>query len=171
VDGQLLEVVLGAASPLTRAGEALSISVTVRNVSGRPLWMVGVLDGSEAGYRFPHYVPSVTGPKPLLQREQPWCGTALPLRLQDLRHLGPGEHFDPTVAIEGAAYQPLATFRDFRAPFPGQYQFHLTISTEVRDEGDWGGILAIPSRDTVLERLATVPRLRVESNVLGIEFR
>ena len=54
-----------------------------------PIWIVGVLDGSEAAYRFPHYKPSITRPRPVAQPEADGCGNVVPLRLEDFRQLAP----------------------------------------------------------------------------------
>jgi hypothetical protein len=78
-------------SPLTvnaevgRVGEPPRIAIALRNVSDRPVWVVGVLNGSEIGYRFPHYITTFEGPGPLPEPELSWCGMVAPLRLDDFR--------------------------------------------------------------------------------------
>src|SRR5687768_4038395 len=104
---QALAVVLvrrGAAGAQP-VGQAADIAVQVRNQGAAPVWIVGVLDGSEEGVRYPHYRPAVTrdglvvaAPPP---PEDPLVG---PLRVADFRRLGPGETFDPTRGNGGAAY-------------------------------------------------------------------
>ena len=153
-------------------GAPVPISIEVRNVSAHPLWMVGVLDGSEMGFRFPHYLPHITGPKPLPPPEGlPWCGNVAPLRLQDFHRLLPGEGFDPTAPQHDASYLPLVTFANFCPSSPGCYELRLTLSTESQQNDDWLGILEYPGKTKVLERLAQVPRLRIESNVAMVEVR
>ena len=87
-----------------------------------PIWIVGVLDLSEAAYRFPHYKPSKTRPRPVAQPEADGCGNVVPLRLEDFRQLAPGERFDPTAARGGAAYIPLPGFVNFTSTDVGRYE-------------------------------------------------
>lgn len=168
----LLAVILTTSVAFVRKGEPVPISIGVRNISGVPLWMVGVVDGSEAGFRFPKYLPSIIGPPPLPPSENlPWCGMVAPLRLEDFRYLEPGQSFDPTVPVNGAGYLPLVTFSSFRPRFTGRYEFALTLSTESEVDEEWLGIVEYPGKEAVLARLALVPRLRVESNRIELEVR
>lgn len=50
-----LRMVLRAATCPHPLGEPVPIEVELRNVSDAGVWVVGVLDGSEAGMRFPHF--------------------------------------------------------------------------------------------------------------------
>lgn len=165
----LIQIILTGPAALVAIGAPIPIAVVVRNISENPIWMVGIMDGSEVGFRYPHYLPGISGPEPLPPPEGlPWCGVVAPLRLQDFCYLLPGEGFDPTDPREGRAYEPLRTFLNFRPPFPGSYEFRLTLSTESRHDEEWLGVVKYPGMDQVLNRLAKVPRVRVESNVLTI---
>lgn len=151
-------------------GGPISITIAVTNISDHPQWIVGVLDGSEAGFRYPRYLPRISGPEPLPPPEGlPFCGNVAPLRLQDFLSLKPGESFDPTVPNEGAAYLPLGMFAGFRPPVPGTYEFRLTLETESREDEEWLGISRYPGWEEVLARLARVPRVRVESDAAVVE--
>jgi hypothetical protein len=149
-------------------GAIVPIHVEVRNISSAELWIVGVLDGSEMGFRFPHYLPTVISPQPLPPLESEGCGNVAPLRLQDFRRLAPGESFDPTVAESGAGYLPIYAFANFSPTFAGHFELRLTLSTESEKPEDWLGMLGYPGEEEVLERLKAVPRVRVESNVAVI---
>ena len=164
-----LAVILNATIQPHSVGAPVYVSVEVRNISNRPLWMVGVLDGSEIGFRYPHYQPVIAGPEPLPAPELGDCGNVAPLRLSDFRHLVPNEGFDPTDARDGAGYLPLRTFTNFRPPVPGRYELRLIVSTESLQVEEWLGILEYPGKEAVLARLALVPRVRVESNLLVVE--
>jgi hypothetical protein len=165
-----LSLILTVPAQPIRVGEAVPLSVVVRNVSDRPLYMVGVLDGSEVGFRYPHYLPQITALQPLPPPEGlPECGNVAPLRLKDFRLLQPGEGFDPTSPHDEIAYLPLITFQTFRPPFTGRYEFRLTLSTESEQDEQWLGIIEYPGKEQVLSRLAQVPRLRIESNVATVE--
>lgn len=150
-----------------KIGEPLLVGVEVRNVSAAPLWMVGVLDGSEAGVRYPHYQPTIQGPVPW-SSEPLECGNVAPLRLSDFRHLMPGEGFDPTDPAGGAAFMPLIAFLNFRPQHSGVYELGLVLSTESTKAEEWLGMPGYPGEEEVLARLSQIPRLRIESNTLSI---
>lgn len=167
-----LAVVLSIPAVPHRVGAPIPVSIEVKNISDRTLWMIGVMDGSELGLRYPHYQPRITGSQPLPSPEPtPLPDMVAPLRIIDFRQLAPGEGFDPTDPQHEAAYLPLSTFVNFRPPSPGRYEFRLTISTESRENEEWLGIMGYPGWEAVVERLAEVPRLRIESNVAVAEVQ
>ncbi|GDY79126.1 hypothetical protein SAV31267_086110 [Streptomyces avermitilis] len=113
----MLDLVLyGPQGPQPLGGSA-PVRAKVRNSGERAVWIAGVLDGSEDGIRFPHYLPAVTladGGRTVARpgpAEDPLVG---PLRVGHLLRLAPGESFDPTA---GAGCLPLTTFAAF-APKP-----------------------------------------------------
>ncbi len=164
----LAVILTGPATPC-RVGEPVAISVEVRNVSGRPLRMVGVLDGSEAGFRFPRYRPEITGPAAGAEADSVfWCGTVAQLHLRDMRLLMPGEGFDPRVPVDGAAFLPLAAFLNFRPATPGSCRFRLTVDTRGTEE-EWFGRRDVPDEDEIRRFLGEVPRGEYVSNTLEIE--
>lgn len=164
-----LIVRLSCPGAVGKVGQPVAVAVEVRNVSADALWVVGVLDGSEAGVRYPHYRPAISGPAPP-EPELFDCGNVAPLRLEDFRRLPPGGGFDPTRPTGGAAFVPLNAFVNFRVTLPGVYQFRLVLSTESADAGAWLGMSGYPGEEEVVARLSLVPRLRIESNVLSIDI-
>jgi len=154
-------------------GQPVAVQVEIRNQAADDVWMVGVVDGSEEGVRYPHYRPTVTRDGDVVARppppEDPLVG---PLRTTDFRRLGPGQAFDPTRRDGGAAYLPLATFATFRPAEAGSYRYTLVLSTESSRPEEWLGRFGQEAeRDAVLELVARVPRLTVTSNTLEIEIR
>lgn len=146
-------------------GDPVPVALELRNVSDQPVWITGVLDGSEEGIRYPHYRPSVTregvtvaAPPP---PEDPLVS---PLRVADFRLLRPGESCDPTRAEGDAAYIPLSTFANFRPPAPGVYELSLTFSTASASPEEWLGAFGQDAeRAAVLERIAEVPRVTLSA--------
>lgn len=129
---------------------------------------MGVLDGSEVGLRYPHYLPSVQGP----DYESPtpeWPDMISPLRMNDFLLLQPGEAFDPTEPVNGAGYLPLIGLRDFVPPAAGRYLLSLTLSTESLRNGEWLGRAPRAEQDEVMRQVGKVPRCKVTSNVLTID--
>jgi len=167
----IFEIALRGPNEQARVGVQISIQVEVRNVSQQPAWIVGVIDGSEEGIRYPHYLPEVWRAGQMVADlpvpEDPLVG---PLRMEDFRLLAPGETFDPTVRSGGAAYLPISTFRNFFPLKAGVYQFSLTLSTESQSTEQWlGRFRQDIDRAAVLERIALIPRQTVRSNVLEVE--
>lgn len=163
-----LTVVLKVPSVPQKVGVVVPVEIEVRNISSDSFWMVGVLDGSEQGYRFPQYRASIISEQPVVLPEMEACGNLAPLRLQDFTHLDPNQSFDPTVSHHGAAYLRLFTFANFVASSPGSYEFRLKLSTLSGQEESWLGMRGYPGESDVLARLKDVPRVEVESNVASI---
>ena len=165
-----LSVILTTPGEPQKTGQPIPVSVQVKNISDHPLWLIGVLDGSEAGLRYPHWQPEIITPHPLSEAEPlPLSDMSAPLRAQDFRRLQPGESFDPTAATGEAAYLPITTFQNFRPAVPGRYEFRLTFSTASEEDEEWLGLIGYPGEAEVLKRLKEVPRLRVKSNSAIIE--
>jgi hypothetical protein len=166
-----LKITLDTPSRTVKAGEAVQISIQVTNTSDSPIWMLGVLDGSEPGYRYPHYTPNIDGPESASLGDGPfWDGTTIPLRVEDFIQLAPGQSFDPTNPQNGAGYQPLYLFSRFVPRTPGQYKIGLTLSTENESDEAWGVIsVDYPGKREIAQRLAEVPRGSVEAEPLTIE--
>jgi hypothetical protein len=151
--------------------DPIQVAVEVRNVSPTPILMVGVVDGAESGARFPRWTPIVEGPNGPLVPERP--DFTSPLRPADFRRLEPGESFDPTIPVGGAAWFPLASF-DAVSQNPGRYSVALELDTEAPDDRAWQGTLpdhrpsAAAEAAQVAKLLADVPRLRARSNTVTI---
>jgi hypothetical protein len=154
-----LRMVLRAATGPHPVGEPVPIEVELRNVSDAGVWVVGVLDGSEAGMRFPHFRTAVlhggrTVYRPLV--EDPLVG---PLLRSHFRRLRPGESFDPT-AGGGDSYLPLAVFTQFRPAEKGPYQYRLTFSSESARPEQWFGRFGqrADEHDVLIDLISRVPR-------------
>lgn len=149
----------------------MRVGVELRNDGDEDVWVVGVVDGSEAGMRYPRWRPAVlhdsqavaTPPAP----EEPMTG---PLRAIDFRSLAPGEAFDPTARVGAAAYLPLLTFATFAPREPGAYTLTLELSTESERPDEWLGSWGQGAeRERVLELVRQVPRVTVRATDLVVE--
>jgi hypothetical protein len=143
----------GGPSP---AGRPVPVKVSVRNAGAEPVWLAGVLDGSEEGVRYPVYRPRVLRDGEVVAEpgppEDPLVG---PVRGDHLRRLEPGESFDPTGG------RGLSTFNAFAPPEPGAYVYELTLSTEAEPERFLGRF----NQDrAIVEPLARIPRLEVTAS-------
>jgi hypothetical protein len=167
-----VSILLTARSGRIRIGAPAAIRIEVQNLSHSPIWLVGVVDGSEAGVRFPKWVPHVSGPKGVLAAAESPDFTS-PLRPVDFRRLAPGEHFDPTARTGGAAYFPIAAFERITEA-AGEYSVALQLDTDAPSPAAWMGTLpdrrpqAGAEADEIARRIREVPRLQVQSNMLLI---
>jgi len=148
-------------------GQPVELRVQIHNDSDHSIWMVGVVDGSEGGVRFPRYVPEVKLDGQVVAaappQEDPLVG---PLRVEDFRKLDPGESFDPTQPSHGAAYLPLSTFANFVPSKQGKYRFELALSTESDSAERWlGRFNQEDERASVLELIKEVPSLAVSAAI------
>ncbi len=165
-----LSITLSSTSESWRVGDLIQVGVEVRNISKAPVWAIGVLDGSESGFRYPHYLPLITGPKPLPATEEaPWCGNVSPLLLSDFRQLLPGEGFDPGKPAGDAVGLPLVAFQNFRPATPGHYQLSVIYDSSCESDREWLGMTGYPGEDRVLQQLTLVPRLLMRSNLLTLK--
>jgi hypothetical protein len=136
-------------------GRAADVRARVRNDGPDDLWIVGVLDGSETGTRYPIWRPAVehngvvvAAPGP------PEDPLVAPLRREDFHRLAPAATFDPG---------RLGTFERFAPTEAGEYVFRLTLSTESPRDEDWLG--RFNQDPAVLELVARVPRLTAHAEL------
>ncbi len=117
--------------------------------------IVGVLDGSETGVRFPRWLPSVwLGNAAVAATPRPEDPLVFPLRMEDVRPLAPGEAFNPG---------RLATFSTFAPSAPGIYTYRLELSTESDTDENWLG--AFNQDRAVVDLVARVPRFTARAMV------
>jgi hypothetical protein len=147
-------------------GESVPLGVEVRNVGDRDSCLVGVLDGSEAGIRYPHYRPSVAcGGEIVAAPEPPEDPLVGPIRSADIRRVRPGEGFDPTDRAVAPGYLPLSTFVAFRPDRPGTYRFGLELDMTQRRPEAWYGRFGQTTDEELLGLLAAVPPVAVSAFV------
>jgi hypothetical protein len=140
-----------------RVGEPVPVGVWVTNVGERPVHVVGVVDGSETGQRFPYYLPAIRTGDAVVRPGLPEDPLVGPLRRSDVILLNPGDSFDPT-SVDGRAYLPLSTFANFRPVSPGRYTFELTLDTRAPEPARWLGRFGQDAeRVAVLAAVRTIP--------------
>ncbi|RKQ86776.1 hypothetical protein C8N24_4791 [Solirubrobacter pauli] len=141
-------------------GRPAGVHAQLRNDGPDEVWVVGVLDGSETGTRYPLWRPTVerdgvvvAAPGPA---EDPLVG---PLRAEDFHRLAAGETF---------AAGRLATFALFAPAEPGDYRYRLELSTESPSDADWLGRFNQAAEVAGLVR--RVPRLTLSAGLV-VPFR
>jgi hypothetical protein len=166
--GQPIQIELtsakGARQPLSEPPE---LSVRVTNTSDEPVWMVGVLPGSE-GMRYPRYEVEIEGPSGRAVPPFPeGMDYARGLQPADFKRLAPGESFDPQ---EGRQFIPIQQLAWFKPSRPGTYRFRVRLDTQEENPREWLGHTYVRDPDKVITMLRQVPKIQVESNILEIEF-
>jgi hypothetical protein len=147
--------------------EPLDLSVQIINVSDRPVWMVGVLPGSE-GLRYPQYEAEIEGPSGPV--EMPFfegVDYARGLQPDDFVQLAPGESFDPQ---KGKGFIPIQRLAWFKPAEPGTYRLRLHLDATADDPREWMGQTYVRERQRVESLLKQVPQVDVWSNTLEIKF-
>jgi len=149
-----------------RLGEPLNLSVQITNVSESPIWMVGVLPGSE-GMRYPQYTAEIEGPSGPVDLGFPeGIDYARGLQAEDFVRLDPGESFDPQ---EGRDFVPIQQLAWFMPSEPGTYRLRLRFDATAEDLNLWMGHTPVRDPSTVEGLIRRVPQVAICSNTLEIE--
>jgi len=147
--------------------EPLDLSVRVTNISDRPVWVVGVLPGSD-GLRYPQYLAEIEGPSgPVDMRLPEGLDYARGLRPNDFVQLDPGESFDPQ---EGHGFIPIQQLAWFKPTAPGRYRLRLCLDATAENPRQWMGHTVSPDQRRVESLIEQVPKVQVHSNTLEIDF-
>jgi len=146
--------------------EPLELAVEITNVSDQPVWVVGVLPGSE-GFRYPRYVAEIDGPGGPVSLPSPEALDYGPgLQTDHFVQLAPGEGFDP----QGERFIPIQQLAWFKPLEPGRYRFRLCFDSTAKDPREWLGQTHVRHRSQVERLVEQVPKVRVWSDPLVIEF-
>jgi len=161
-----LQLTLQVPQGPARLGEPVPVGVRVTNVGEQPVHMVGVIDGSETGQRFPYYLPTIRARGILVRPGAPEDPLVGPLRRSDIILLDPADSFDPTLA-DGHAYLPLSTFATFRPASSGRYTFELILDTRAPEPARWLGRFGQDAeREAVLAAVHAIPPVRLTATAL-----
>lgn len=161
-----IEIVATGGSHLS-IDEPLDLSVRITNISDTPVWMIGVLPGSE-GMRYPQYVTEIEGPSGPIETPFPeGLDYARGLQTEDFVQLAPGESFDPQ---QGKGFIPIQHLAWFKPSSPGTYRLRLRLDATAEDPRQWMGQTFVRDQRRVEKLLEQVPKVQVESNTLELEF-
>ena len=146
--------------------EELDLSVRITNISAGPVWVVGVVPGSE-GLRYPQYIIEIEGPEGVEQIRLPEdLDYVRGLRAEDFVRLAPGQSFDP----QGKDFIPIQQLAWFKPTQPGRYQFRLRFDATEPDPRQWMGHTPVSDPGSIERLIQRVPPVRVWSNTLAIEY-
>jgi len=151
-------------------GDVPTITVSITNRSAKEVILVGSLDGSNDGWRFPkcrlEILDAVGKP---VTAPMARCGHMNVLRTADFVAVAAGGTFNPYGGGFFAPYQ----FHQFPVTTPGDYTLRFYYSTSDRvqdyfgDERMMGRTNATPEIQRLFKR---VPKLELKSNELKLKF-
>ena len=144
----------------------ISVSVRITNTADEPIWMVGVVPGSD-GLRYPLYVAEIKGPEGTVPVRLPEdLDYVRGLQSKDFVRLAPGQSFDP----EGDGFITIQHLDWFKPTQPGKYRFRIKFDATNPDPRQWLGHTRITDRRKIEDLIRRVPPFRVWSNTLEIQF-
>jgi hypothetical protein len=151
-------------------GETPALAVTITNKSGKEVVLVGSLDGSDVGWRFPKCRVEIfdAAGKPVTAA-MGRCGNMNVLRLADFVVVPAGGAFNPC----GPGFFSPHQFHRFPVSAPGDYTVCFYYSTSDRvedyfgDERMMGKTNAAPEIQRMFKR---VPKIELKSNQLKLKF-
>lgn len=151
-------------------GEVPIFSVSIRNKSSKEVILVGSLDGSDVGWRFPKCRLEIldAAGKPVTA-PMARCGNMNVLRAADFVAVPAGGTFNPFSTGFFAPYQ----FYQFPVTAPGDYTVRFYYSTSDRIQDYYGDERRIGRTNAPLEiqhLFKRVPKVELKSNELKLKF-
>jgi formylglycine-generating enzyme required for sulfatase activity len=148
--------------PKCEWGKAPKIAVQIVNHAGRDIYLVGSLDASDCGTRYPHCYFEIVGPsgKPITD-DSPRCGYMNLLRQQDFVRVASGGTFDPYQQIDNGFFPSHLISPDHFSAL-GEYRIRFVYSTDCEPIGGWLG------NEKLNPLLRQVPKMKVVSNEIKI---
>jgi hypothetical protein len=148
-------------------GKTPNITVELINQTNKEIYLVGNLDYSDYGMRYPYCYFEITGPdgESADRRRGPGCGTMNPLRVEEFVKVPPGGTFNPHQKIDRYGFwssRQLSpdTFRE-----PGVYRIRFLYSTKNNTIDQWAGSSSEVAANAEIMRLFNqVPKVEVHSN-------
>lgn len=168
-DNELISLEIKSPKKEYDIGESIEITTAIKNISDKPLLLVGVLDGSETASRYPFFIPEISGnyKVPL----NPRCGMLRIIREKNFVLVEPGMSFNPEMEINDFGFYRLWAFSSFKPDLPDEFKIKLKYSTDSTQPKNWLGHGVVPNLDKILRMIEEVPKLTVESNVLVISVK
>lgn len=151
-------------------GETPEITITIKNNSGKDVYLIGSLDASEEQWRSPYCYFKIDKPKsdslPIIGR----CGNMNSLRIEDFKLVKSGETFNPYQSIDGDGFfgsYEIERKENFQNPGIYKITFHYsTKSTKLED------YLGDGDENTELRALFDkMPNIELTSNTIEIEIK
>ena len=168
-----VDCVLSADRATYHINQTAHLSVRIINKSAHDVYLLGSLDGSEEGRRFPKWrveVLDAAGKPVNMKRGGAWCGNMNTLRPDDFVLVPRGGSFNPF----GQGFFGADGFEFLHVQRPGRYRVRFVYSTASDAIRDYFGDERMrsqfqPSPD-IMHLFRQVPKVELRSNELRLEF-
>lgn len=154
-----------------KIGETPQFKVQIKNLSDGTVYLIGSLDGSESKMRMPFCYFTIE--KPAIDTlPNPICGNMNSLRVENFVEVKRKAKFDPYSQKEGAAFFTsfeMGRKENFR--LAGKYKIQFHYSTESENIEKYLGDKTEADKTKLIELLAKVPKIKLESNVVEIRVK
>lgn len=168
------ECILSSSKKIYKLGETPAVNVSIKNKSGKDVYLIGCLDGSEEKWRMPFcyfYIEKpITDSLPLVAR----CGNMNPLRKRDFKLVASGDSFDPFSKSSGY-WSSYEIKRSDHFKKIGRYKvtFHYVAKSDKLEDflGDHGFGVRRSQNNEVIELFKQTPSIKLESNTIEIEIQ
>ncbi len=159
-----------SADPTVELGKAPAIKVAIKNLTGRETLLVGSLDGSDCGMRFPHCRFEVIGPDgKSAVRGIGRCGNTNPIREKDIVRVKAGAVFDPFQRVDDGGFFSAHQIRADNFAAEGVYKIRFHYSTAEKSNSRFnGGLEGGLLTPAVSKKLDGVPRVAATSNEITV---
>lgn len=165
-----LKLVVTSNANAYKPGDKLDLRIRIRNISPSKVRVVGSLDGSCTGSRFPRYTAQIlddTGAECTLDFGKR-CGNMNGLREKDFVGLAPGEEFDPYTRVDEYGFFRHYALDRWSVPKAGKYTLVFTADFAETEPGKWDGWgSAEPMAAKIRDLLEGVPKTKL---VAKLEF-
>jgi hypothetical protein len=146
-----------------RVGDAPQFDVVMHNAGEKTFLLVGAIDDSESGGRYPHVQLDVVGPPDGIARtSRIGCGYINQLKYEDFRALAPGASIWPITPPFWTPYD--ANHAHFAKA--GRYKVTFRYSSASTDYLEWNGRSVVaPMNESIAELLRRVPRFELVDSI------
>jgi len=162
------ECLLTASKKIYKMGETLKLEVSIKNNSGKDVYLIGSLDGSERKMRNPYCYYTIEKPKkdslPLIVG----CKTLNPLEKEDFKFIKTGGSFNPYQLDEDGLFSTRELKRKENFKTPGKYKITFHYSTKSVKISDYRGD---DKNEELQELFKRVPHIKLSSNTVEIEIK
>lgn len=157
-----------------KVGELPDLKVEIVNNTGRDIYLIGSLDGSDVKWRMPYCYFTIQKPKPDTIRLAR-CGVVNPLRTEDFVRVKAGQKFNPYQSAGRYGSFPDYTITNgetFKNPGVYKIQFHFSANSNdiVKFSFDRHFIKSHADSVRLFSSFNKVPKTDIESNEIEIRF-
>ena len=156
-----------------KVGELPDFSVEIANHTGKDIYLIGSLDGSDVKWRMPYCYFTIQKPQPDTVDMIGRCGNMNTLKPQDFVFVKDGAKFNPFMRLnEYGFFTDYTTTNSLTFQTPGVYRIQFHYSTNSQKLNDFMGDRPLQQDKAKNQKLVSllrqVPKVEIVSNELEI---